>query len=327
MLMLMVIIHHLSQKLLLPQCGVEFISARLAQMSGPCLCSLFFFFSGYGLMYSLEKKPRYLESFMHRMMKITVPYIIANVVFLIVFLVREWNAGGYNGMYGYCSAIICKLIHLELHGGTLVTYAWFIDELLLFYFLFFVCNRFFSRWMAIGIQFCAQIAVVCLLAHYHWGGWRYASILGFIFGQIFSLSYIRNRDKSFWYARALLVVLLSTILLAFLQKYVIHLPLSDKGCIKAPLCVLPVVFLLSRLKARDVNFFRSISSVSFETYMYQGISFSVFDLLRGHLPMASCCSTVFVDSLYFVCCLAFAIILGFLFSRIDALAFRYMGLK
>ena len=81
LLALLIIIHHLSIYI------KDTILLKVFTIVGAIAVSAFFFYSGYGLMTSYLKKENYLKDFLNkRIMKIVIPYIIAIIFTILVYL-------------------------------------------------------------------------------------------------------------------------------------------------------------------------------------------------------------------------------------------------
>lgn len=87
--------------------------------------ALFFFWSGYGLMYGYKHKTGYLVNFWKsRLTKILIPFMTAAFIYTPI----KWLLGD-NGPY------------TGIDGGIFVDYSWYVFSLLLFTFCFYVCFR------------------------------------------------------------------------------------------------------------------------------------------------------------------------------------------
>lgn len=74
-----VVMYHITSEV---DCGNAFYIFRII---GYLMVSVFFFYSGYGLIYSLNKKPNYLKKFFTgRICKVLIPYILAVIIYTIV---------------------------------------------------------------------------------------------------------------------------------------------------------------------------------------------------------------------------------------------------
>lgn len=318
LLMLMVILHHLALGVYYDVGKIEDIVISFSRHSGVYICSLFFFFSGYGLVYSMKNKPGYLDGFARRLMKIIVPYGIANIVF---FALLSWQRASHqecSGIMALWSDIIHEISFMYGAGATLVKYAWFIDELILFYLVFYICNRYFSKALAIVLQFLFQIAFVYFCVKLQWGEWRYGSILGFIFGQLFCYSCLSCGVKRYY---CLFVAVCAAVGCGTLCY------LSPSACmtryLMAPLCVLPIVFLLTLLHAKQTACLHRFASVSFEAYMYQGLAFTLCAAFVHRV--APYCPAVISQMLYFGGSLLLSVLLGNCFHVVNGFVLCRIG--
>lgn len=98
---------------------------------GACCVSLFFFFSGYGLMASFRSKgSAYLKNFgTRRLVRLIIPLLTAYCVSLIVYawLVRpiDWQ----------------NVFSTLLWGGPYLRYSWYVTEIIVVYFLFYITMK------------------------------------------------------------------------------------------------------------------------------------------------------------------------------------------
>ena len=89
------------------------------------LCtSIFFFLSGYGLMYSLDNKKRYLRNFLkRRFLAVLIPYLFANAIYLCV----RQAVGIETTLTGF--------IEMYQKGEPYVSFSWFVISIMYFYVL------------------------------------------------------------------------------------------------------------------------------------------------------------------------------------------------
>lgn len=329
LMMMLVIIHHIAQRIHDVEGASELYFSVLFKLSGPYLCALFFFFSGYGLTYSLLNKPDYLKGFKQRILNLVVPYVIANIAFFIHLLIRTFHETGAAGIHLALFNTIRRVVVLECSGMTLVNFAWFIDELILFYFLFYLCNRFVSAWKSLGLQFLFLTAMVTLFIYWGWGAWRYYSVFGFIFGQGIYLITAQHKTKIERLAYTGIYIGVCTIFIVTifsLLKTFSSIQVSSFLVMKAPLFILPVAFLLSHAEARDIPLFRKIASISLEAYMYQGLAFAISSPLRFHLTKIELISSSMSDVLYLGLVLVLSITFGFVFHALNKQVFNIIGI-
>lgn len=122
---ILVVLHHVSQSLMEQASPLTFLADI-----GVCFVGIFFFFSGYGLLKSLNTKPDYLHHFLRkRLPVILVPFYITIVVFLIV---SKMLGASYETTEFISYLTGWKLINSHM---------WYIVEIFLLYIIFFVIFR------------------------------------------------------------------------------------------------------------------------------------------------------------------------------------------
>lgn len=162
---------------------------------------IFFFFSGYGLMFSLKKKPGYLKGFFrNRLPSVIVPYYTMNIFYIIALF----------GL-GFTPTIdmVFRSFFLPMMKRSLfITSAWYVIAIVLFYVLFGIFFRYFKFFKAFLLTACG-IAIYCMLCRHFgrsisWYGTTSLFLLGILFAQYYSNIYGIIKKKPF---------LLSTLML------------------------------------------------------------------------------------------------------------------
>lgn len=126
-----IILHHLTQEIT-NYGSIWKGPITIFSSMGILFTSIFFFYSGYGLMTSLDKKPDYLKTFMRkRMPSVLLPFMLSNAIYLV-----------FVAMYfGYVNSVIDSLICFW--GFRLVnTNTWFLVEILILYLAFYFTHRY-----------------------------------------------------------------------------------------------------------------------------------------------------------------------------------------
>ena len=126
---LIVVFHHLAQKAPSYSIGSLFF-----QRVGFLAVTIFFFYSGYGLMKSYRTKENYTQSFVQkRILTILLPYLS--------FVLIYWIAGSaLNRSY-----TVIALLQSFINGYPIVTDSWFVIALLLFYVFFYLLMKIFRK--------------------------------------------------------------------------------------------------------------------------------------------------------------------------------------
>ena len=118
-LILLVVLHHLFREY-----PIEIISHE-TEYYGKFAVACFFFLSGYGLMYSLQKKGKsYLNGFLAKKFHNLLPLVLSLTLFM--FLLR------------YCFGGICEIDSIIHSSLTILPNSWFVWMLLFEYFAFYI---------------------------------------------------------------------------------------------------------------------------------------------------------------------------------------------
>lgn len=140
---------------------------------GAACVTLFFFLSGYGLIYSYRKSPQgYLKSFFrHRIGRVILPLVTAYLITLPVYaLLRgsvEWR----------------QVIDTLAWGGPYLKYSWYVTEIIAVYILFFVSLR-IGKTLKFKLTLLSILimAVMGVLVLTNQPLWYAVSLPGFIMG-------------------------------------------------------------------------------------------------------------------------------------------------
>lgn len=179
-----VVLHHITQ-MITSYGEINKGPVTIFSSMGILFTALFFFFSGYGLIYSYINKEGYLKTFLiHRMSLILIPFFVANAVYVLVRIF-------YTKIPMTHSDIVkCLLGRILINGN-----GWYIVEIgilyLAFYFIFrLVKNRDFAIFLL-----CIVTVIIIRYAYKaghddyfsvgnHWfrGEWWYNSSVTFIMG-------------------------------------------------------------------------------------------------------------------------------------------------
>lgn len=172
---LVVVFHHISIQL--GGNGILIIPANL----GGVAVGIFFFCSGYGLMYNLTTKENYLKAFLFkRLIPILIPFWLSNILFLLekTFIFHEQYS---------------KIDKLEYLVGIklIVGHDWYIKCIVLMYIIFFVIGKLFKKPLYVTIMM-SIVMVVWKIFYYTQNNILYGEIIPFIIGIWFAHC---NNDK------------------------------------------------------------------------------------------------------------------------------------
>jgi len=198
---------------------------QVMEYGGFILVAIFYFISGYGLVYGLQHKTNYLHGFLKkRLIHVLLPYWMVNVVLIIIYIILGKNITPLD--------IVLTLLGLDMITGT-----WFVTSILIMYILFYISFMLSKRIESdelingatgkCGLIFLTVFVLIycacCLLLNLN-SVWT-ASISAFLFG----CYYHKFRDDlEAWFRKKWgLKFLISLAVFSFL--YVGRLVLAYKG--------------------------------------------------------------------------------------------------
>ena len=118
----LIVLAHLSQQL-----KVWYL--RPFTSCGGVAVPIFFFISGFGLMYQFKNKENYLDDFLFkRGLKLLLPFLVSTIIYIIIYYINGESIGG-------------KVFCLNNISFTVLPYSWFVKYLLLFYLIFYIVYR------------------------------------------------------------------------------------------------------------------------------------------------------------------------------------------
>lgn len=257
------------------QAGVDLSVLSLFNSWGAPVVSLFFFLSGYGLMYSYIKKgKRYLDGFVRqRLWKILEPFFIVMLLFVLLNSLDE----GYV-MFPTWEDIICK-------GRMPLPYSWFVVAIIIQYLLFyfsFSLDKIAIKYKIVLVFLLTIVIMVLMKAVGYERAW-WVSSLAFPIGLVYCYkeSYwnIVFRRKIWKIALIpigsilIFIVVLSKIEILFALVYVL-IPLM-------------IIYLISYMGGLQNKYLMLLGEISYETYLFHGVA---INLLRGkHIYILSDC--------------------------------------
>ena len=275
-----IILHHVTQ-----QATSYLISfaypVTLLNNTGFIFTSLFFFFSGFGLLTSLQLKPDYLDRFLcRRLPAVLIPFWMSNLLGVILHALLY-------GMHSSLPVLLCRIFGLLLINGN----GWFFVEIVFLYLLFYVLFRFVKRRDTALFLLCAAVFLLILYsfsqghdpssAQVHWfrGEWWYNSTAAFLFGLLFSRFYNPVKEWLHRYHFILTAVSLMLFIATFclsvraVNRYgYYHEPgtsfarysaavtlLSQTAVVSAFILLLLLLHMRFRISSRPLAYLRSIS--------------------------------------------------------------------
>lgn len=291
LLAVVVVFHHLAQAT-----GGAVVFPIFAKL-GYLAVSVFFFFSGYGLMKQYLTRENYGRQFLlRRLPPVLVPYLIATVLYWLLYKLVGTPWSWRDILQGLWK------------GRPIVVASWYILCILLFYIAFRVlmllCGK-HHGWMIVGgILYCGLYVLFCVKMKY--GSWWYNTVPVLIFGMVWALQEQKINAffrKRYWIAAPAAAILFVAVygVKIFLNSRVhgrlVSVPMTWLTAVLFACCV---VLLLMKVKVRG-PVLDWLGEHSLEIYLSHYLFMTLF---------YSRCIVVENDFLYIalviVCTLAFA---------------------
>lgn len=324
---LSVILHHLTQDI--TNYGWKYRGpVTIYSFIGYLCTAVFFFFSGYGLVTSLDKKENYLKGFLRkRLSAVLIPFWIINLLAVVLIMVMRKQTLPVL-------EILCDITGITLIDGN----GWYIIEIVFLYITFYAVFRLIkNKDLAIGVISAVTICIIIVsfmrghdtgeASSWFRGEWWYNSTITFAYGMIFFR--IKDRFTAFCikHYRAVLVVLTVLSVLAIganvyaqlhlgyyhepvhngVRDAVITLVIQSLSCLIVVTLVLILNMRIS-LGNRCVNF---ISGISLELFLVHGF---VMDRIFAKMKMN--------DFLFFLAVFATSIVCAALIAPLVRLAVK-----
>lgn len=258
-----VMLHHITNEI---YCGPVLFTF---QMIGYLMVAVFFFYSGYGLIYSLENKENYMKHFFKsRISRLVIPYAVSLIIYTTVKSIFD----GFN---------ILTVINSYINGEPIVSNSWFIITLLILYLLFWFSFGIIKNKRASWIVFTALFAVLCL--NFKFAYWS-PTIICFLVGMIWSSKKETIDEQLLKYNIQYIFILLICFSVFFILRSKFNSFIFDVLC-----RVLCSVFFSSLIICLQTRFsignrmLKFISKISLEIYLYHGL----FIFLLKRLPIVS----------------------------------------
>lgn len=294
---ILVIVAHLT--------GIHRISLNLVLECsfGWCSVSLFFFYSGYGLMNGLQLKgAKYWDDFLRkRFTKVLIPLLFVYVLYYICEVCMGTERMSF-----------CDILGVFFSDDPYLPFSWFVSWLLIIYILFYLAGKcsFFQFGFVKSFAFLFSI-FICFILFSNMGAWVKVSMPCFLFGVLY-----RKKETEFLdIPKCLSVIVLFASLSFFLIAFNWIRICSFIGCpnkiiySSVPLyggsLAFCVYYVMLSKYVKEVNIKKiGLLNGSYELYLCQGV---VFMLLSAVIP----------DSyLYYLCCIIGCIVIGYVVHRI-----------
>lgn len=223
--------------------------------------TMFFIFSAYGLMYSLDNKKDYIKNFLkQRLLIILIPFFIVNTISLIIL--KEWN----NGIVDMIKVIL---------GVKSIT---FITVLIIFYIIFYIICKFVNnikirRWLLVVFPIIYSIG--CYMFQIH--TWP-VEALGFTYGILIYINFksIKKYINENFKIKLIISMFVSLIVGILYLKYK-EIWLIGEYFIKIILGISIIWFICQVTQKIKINnkILSFLGNISYEVYLLHGLVISL----------------------------------------------------
>lgn len=260
-LSILIILHHLQYSVSLPYFSI------FKSLGAPAV-SIFFFLSGYGLMYSyLRNSNTYITSFWkNRFPKIIIPFVLVSIFY---FILKYFDQGKINDQ------IIYNLIVL---GNPPLPYSWFVYTIILFYLAFYFIFSPKAKGLNLKITLSFLLVTTYIVITKEVLGYERAwwvSSLAFPMGLFFKYKeeYINQfLNSKIKHLLSIIILLVSCLFLISFREEWLYIVIYS-------LLPLLLMFFINLIPLPNFKLIVFLGGFSFEIYLLHGIW---IDLLRGN---------------------------------------------
>lgn len=262
-LSVLIVIHHLSSYYV----SISFLS--IFKHIGYLVVAMFFFLSGYGLIFGCKNKKNYLNKFLlKRLPNIVIPYYISTIIYAIIFNIMGLNISFIN--------VITSFVCVDY----IIPSAWYIAMQSLMYVIFYISLKFpkteKSKAICFSVLFLIiQIGFMFLPVSDVWVRSLIAFPLGLVWCKYKDVIDGRIRDKytaSFFIFGILLVIILAIKLVGEFSN-VSSLKLLGNVLSSSTIVVFMFIFFNKcSLKNKVLDF---LGSISLEVYLLHNLILTI----------------------------------------------------
>lgn len=282
---LLILLHHL--------CQLMYNDFGLLNM-GPLGVSVFFFFSGYGLLYKIMNDSTYMDSFISkRVVKLFIPFIC--IYFLEIFI---------NYLEGTTYSFI-DILKSFVNGCPIAMWLWYVIFLLFFYLFFWTIFKVVGR-KPLKIIGCSMIFLTLWCVFCFWRrfspSWTlscYAIVLG-MFWMLYKEKI--SRFISQYYYLMLLLPFALCIVFHYIYTVVLYPSGWFFGMLASLLFVISIIVFNFKFQNRNI-ILSFLGKISFELYILHPV---VVNFLRGKIIYIQS------DTVYFLSGMVISVILAWL---------------
>lgn len=227
--------------------------------------ALFFFISGYGIVYGCKHKPKYMEHFLlNRFIKVLIPFINAHIIYFVIKSCCGISFG-------------CADLLKGLFGqGNVVDNSWYPVAIILMYSTFWLSNRIAKKkaTLIISQAFCVVLisCIECIMLKD--SSWWYISNFAFFLG--FIISYADNEfccKKTYFFigcfAMGLSVILSRTLIFENESLHKLYLMIIYNIRSSGVVLITIIIILLFTKGSNRVALW--LGGISYELYLMHGL--------------------------------------------------------
>lgn len=272
---------------------------------------IFFFCSGYGLMYSCMNKKNYLEGFLiKRFVPIYIPLVFSNILYIIAeIFIEQKNLDAV--------AIVKQVLGIDLVCGS----EWFVRILILLYLLFYILGRVCknSKTFVIMITICIIVYWFVMVQFEKPLSIVMSNVLPFIIG-IWCAYFDFSRLEVFvikHYKRVLIILALITFFFfSYISVIRWHIPImltESKiiNCVATTICqnafVIMVIMISMRLRIKS-KIAAFIGVISYDVYLLHQLIIAILQRIFVQ----------YSQIIVLVLIVALSVLVGFVFYKIES---------
>lgn len=259
---------------------------------GASMTTIFFFYSGYGLMLSRNKKEDYMKQFLKkRIPSIVIPYLIVNIVYIVG-----------SALLGMPVAVLERCKELA-QGRTIVPFSWYVIVILILYLCFYLSFRWLQPKQ--GLCLCILLNIGYIVTAYLIGfdEYWYNTAFAFSFGLLYAYAFDRVDPLVRKHPILGAVISVGIFFVLFVMGRILNgssLVVLIKSLRSAAFCMFALY--ASMLLVKQFRLLHWLGDRSFELYLYQGVAFMVLNFLgmQQHAIVYAIGELVFTGILAFV---------------------------
>ena len=234
------------------------------RFTGPYIVGLFFFMSGYGLEYQYHKGKITLKGLPGKLKKLFIPFIIPTISYLTLAVIIEKES-----IYSIFKRSL-------LDGQLLLPHTWFISVLVGIYLCYFVTRPFVKNNKVHLLILFLLFTFFAIMIKTPNNSHIYTSNYAFLIGMT-----VQQNEKrwiiwaSKWYIYVSTFIIFALISFSYIENKPIF---KGAGIIGVPLYVCAFMLFVTKIPAHySTKITRFFSSISYEMYLFQGISILIIN--------------------------------------------------